>query len=160
MTRKARTMPVSKAAVASVVAGLAVAAAAAGCGTTAAPDLAPPATVQPVPGSRTPQIRLTPQAVQRTGIRTRAVWRGWFTVDGRRQQHLAIPYAAVVYDNNGSTWSYVNTSARTYQRKPISVQIIQGGTAILSSGPPPGTQVVTVGGPELLGTEYNINGEQ
>jgi hypothetical protein len=32
--------------------------------------------------------------------------------------------------------------------------------ALLSGGPPVGAQVVTVGSAELLGTEYNISGEQ
>jgi hypothetical protein len=32
--------------------------------------------------------------------------------------------------------------------------------ALLSAGPPAGTQVVTVGAAELLGTEYNISGEE
>jgi hypothetical protein len=54
----------------------------------------------------------------------------------------------------------VNTAADTYQRKPITVTGIDGAVALLSTGPPAGTQVVTVGAAELLGTEYNISGEE
>jgi len=42
---------------------------------------------------------------------------------------------------------------------PIKVASIQGDTAVLSDGPAPGTEVVTVGGEELLGTEFAIEGE-
>jgi hypothetical protein len=66
----------------------------------------------------------------------------------------------VVYDTDGSTWTYVNTAARTYERKPITVTEIDGAAALLSDGPAAGTPVVTVGGAELLGTEYNISGEE
>ena len=71
-----------------------------------------------------------------------------------------MPYSAVVYDTDGSTWTYVNTAARVYQRKPITVTEIDGDIAQLSAGPPVGTAVVTVGAAELLGTEYNISGEE
>jgi hypothetical protein len=54
----------------------------------------------------------------------------------------------------------VNTAARTYERKPITVTDIDGAVALLSVGPPAGTPVVTVGAAELLGTEYNISGEE
>jgi hypothetical protein len=39
------------------------------------------------------------------------------------------------------------------------VAAVQGDMAVLSEGPPPGTEVVTVGGEELLGTEFAIEGE-
>jgi hypothetical protein len=71
-----------------------------------------------------------------------------------------IPYSAVVYDTDGSTWTYVNTAARTYVREPVTVTAIQDQVALLSAGPPVGTAVVTVGAAELLGTEYNISGEE
>ena len=43
----------------------------------------------------------------------------------------------MVYDTDGSTWTYVNTAARTYERKPITVTDIDGEVALLSAGPPP-----------------------
>ena len=71
-----------------------------------------------------------------------------------------IPYSAVVYDNDGSTWTYVATAPRTFLRQRIAVGEISGDTAILVSGPALGAAVVTVGAPELLGTEYDISGEE
>jgi len=39
------------------------------------------------------------------------------------------------------------------------VASVQDDVAVLSQGPDPGTEVVTVGGEELLGTEFAIEGE-
>ena len=140
------------------VAGLVIGAAAilAGCAT-AAPAEAPPALIKPVAGSQIPQLQLTERAVQRLGVVTQPVRQ---TATAGHAAREIIPYSAVVYDTDGSTWTYVNTAARTYERKPISVTEIDGDVAQLSAGPPAGTQVVTVGAAELLGTEYNISGEE
>jgi hypothetical protein len=137
------------------VAGLVIGAAAilAGCAT-ATPAQTPPALIKPVAGSQIPQLQLTERAVQRLGIQTQPVQ------PGATAAQEDIPYSAVVYDTDGSTWTYVNTTARTYERKPVTVARIDGEVALLSAGPPAGTPVVTVGAAELLGTEYNISGEE
>jgi len=141
------------------VAGLVIGAAAilAGCAT-ATPEQQPPAKIVPVPGSPVPKLQLTDRAIHRLGIVTQPV------LDESTAGHPAgpevIPYSAVVYDTDGSTWTYVNTAAGTYERKPITVTDIDGQIAHLSAGPPAGTKVVTVGAAELLGTEYNISGEE
>ena len=132
----------------------------AGCGTVQAQADRPPATVQAVPGSAIPQVRLSDQAIHRLGIATRPVELATVTVAGRRGPHKVIPYAAVIYDNDGSTWTYVNTAERTFVRQRITILFIKGSTAVLSAGPATGARVVTVGAPELLGTEYNISGEE
>jgi hypothetical protein len=129
----------------------------------AAPAEAPPATVTQIAGSQVPRLELTGRAVQRLGIRTQPVREATEAAGqgpGTTGTRKAIPYSAVVYDTDGSTWTYVNTAARTYVRQPITIAAIQGDAAILSAGPPVGTAVVTVGAAELLGTEYNISGEE
>jgi len=140
------------------VAGLVIGAAAilAGCAT-ATPAETPPALIKPVAGSQIPQLQLTQRAVQRLGIVTQPVEQ---SATAGQPTGEAIPYSAVVYDHDGSTWTYVNTATDSYQRKPITVTEIDGAAALLSAGPPAGTQVVTVGAAELLGTEYNISGEE
>ena len=132
----------------------------AGCGTVAEPEEQAPATVQAVAGSPIPQLRLTGQAVHRLGIATQPVRLAHVTVAGRAGLRTVIPYSAVIYDNDGSTWTYVSITARTFRRQRITVLVIQGSIAVLSQGPAAGTPVVTVGAPELLGTEYNISGEE
>jgi hypothetical protein len=140
------------------MAGLVIGAAAilSGCAT-ATPAETPPALIKPVAGSQIPQLQLTERAVQRLGIVTQPVRP---TITAGQPDREVIPYSAVVYDTDGSTWTYVNTAARTYEREPISVADIEGEVALLSAGPPAGSAVVTVGAAELFGTEYNISGEE
>ena len=131
-----------------------------GCSVASAHEDPPPAVVKSIPGSAVKQVQLTQQAIHRIGITTVAVRTGQATVDAKRGTYKLIPYSAVVYDNDGSTWTFVNTGARTFVRQRITVRAIQGSTAVLAAGPAPGAAVVTVGAPELLGTEYNISGEE
>ncbi|HYX83727.1 MAG TPA: hypothetical protein VE777_02055 [Gaiellales bacterium] len=70
-----------------------------------------------------------------------------------------IPYSAVIYGVEGGTWTYTAVGPLTFVRAPIAVASLQGGMAVLEKGPPRGTEVVTVGGEELLGTEFAIEGE-
>ena len=131
-----------------------------GCSVASAHEDPPPAVVKSVPGSAVKQLQLTQQAIHRLGITTVAARTAQATVDGHRGTYKLIPYSAVVYDNDGSTWAFVNTAPRTFIRQRIAVGAIQGSTAVLTAGPAPGAAVVTVGAPELLGTEYNISGEE
>jgi len=128
------------------------------CDTATTAD-APPAAIIPVAGSQIPRLQLTSAAVQRLGIATQQVSAvpSAVAVTGARE---VIPYPAVVYDTDGSTWTFVNTAARTYVRQPVTIAAISGNIALLSAGPPAGARVVTVGSAELLGTEYNISGEE
>jgi hypothetical protein len=131
----------------------------AGCGGAGSQTDPPPATLKAIPGSPVKEVLLTARAEQRLGIATQPV-RAAAGPFGRPGSHEVIPYSAVVYDNDGSTWTYVNTTGRTFVRQPIVINAIQGTEAVLNRGPAVGAAVVTVGAPELLGTEYNISGEQ
>jgi hypothetical protein len=146
----------------SVVIGLAAAVTMilAGCGTASAPAGPSPATVKAIAGSPAAQVQLTEQAMRRLGITTSAIRAAKVSLAGRTGLHEVIPYSAVVYDADGSTWAYVTTAVRTFVRQPITVGAIEGSDAILTAGPAVGSAVVTVGASELLGTEYNISGEE
>jgi hypothetical protein len=76
-----------------------------------------------------------------------------------RGSRLTIPYSAVIYWIDGDTWVYTSTTSLTFVRHRISIDQINGDVAVLKSGPPAGTMVVTLGGEELLGTEFAIEGE-
>ena len=144
------------------IAGLALAATVilAGCGGGSEPELPSPAQVQQVAGSPVPQVKLTAPAVRRIGITTQPLEMAKASLDGRPGDHKLIPYSAVVYDTDGSTWTYVNTAPQIFLRERITVGAIDGETAVLTEGPDVGAAVVTVGAAELLGTEYNISGEE
>lgn len=72
---------------------------------------------------------------------------------------LTIPYSAVIYWIDGQTWVYTNPGSLTFVRHRIAIDEIDGDVAVLRTGPPAGTKVVTLGGEELLGTEFAIEGE-
>jgi hypothetical protein len=129
-----------------------------GCGGSDALTEQPQSVVKPIAGSSVQQVQLTEQAMHRLGITTRPVQAAARTQPGQGTRKV-IPYSAVVYDTDGSTWTYVNTAERTFVRQSIDVRGIDGSTAVLASGPAVGTAVVTVGAPELLGAEYDISGE-
>jgi hypothetical protein len=131
-----------------------------GCGAASARSDPPPAVVKDVPGAAVKELLLTGQAIHRLGIATQPVRVATVTLDGRSGPHKVIPYSAVLYDNDGSTWTYVNIAARAFLRQRIDVGGIDGSTAVLASGPAVGAAVVTVGAPELLGIEYDISGEE
>lgn len=130
-----------------------------GCGQ-ATPKPQPPATLTRIPGSAVEQVRLTGPAARILGIATVAVRDATVIVAGKSVSREVIPYSAVVYATDGSAWAYVTIAPRTYQREPVTIADIQGNTVVLTRGPAVGAEVVTVGAPELLGTEYNISGEQ
>ena len=119
-----------------------------GCGGAAEETQSEPARVEPVAGTDLSRIILTPEAAKRLDIQTAPV---------RLQagsQRTVIPYAAVLYDPNGETWTYTSPEHLVFVRKDISVDRIDGNRAILSTGPATGTPVVTVGATEIWGVEY------
>jgi hypothetical protein len=71
-----------------------------------------------------------------------------------------VPYAAVIYDGDGTSWAYAQVAPRVFVREPITVAAVHGDRAVLSAGPADGTAVVTVGAPLLLGAEAQIAGEE
>jgi hypothetical protein len=108
-----------------------------------------PANVVPIKGTDLSRITLTPEAAKRVGIQTGAIAQA-------AKGETSIPYSAVLYDADGKTFAYKSLKPRVYVRAPITVTDIKGNSAVLSSGPPVGTTIVTVGAPELYGTEFGV----
>ena len=115
-----------------------------------------PAHVEPIDGTDRSKVILTEEGAGRVGIRTEPVG---VSAGGTRGLQSVIPLAAVLYDKDGKTWTYTNPSSLTFVPVQLVIDRIKGDAAILASGPPPGTKVVTVGGAELLGAEYGVPGE-
>jgi ABC-type oligopeptide transport system substrate-binding subunit len=118
------------------------------------------AKVEPVEGTDLSRVTLSQQAADRLGIQTTAVREQRVAVPGQpAAMHKVIPYAAVLYDESGDTWTFTSPQPLTYLRQPIKVDVIEGDMAVLSEGPAVGTTVVTVGAAELLGTELGVGEE-
>ena len=115
-----------------------------GSGDEGAPDS--PAAVEQISGTDLNRITLTAEAAKRLDVHTVAA-----RSNGKR---TVIPYAAVLYDPDGRTWTYTSPKQLVFVRKDIDVDRIDGDEAILTAGPSTGTQVVTVGADELWGVEY------
>lgn len=133
---------------------LTAALATAGCVQAQGSDTAPAkvASVEEPPGGGPGIVTLSEAAEKRLDVQTAQV-----TQSG---SGLVIPYSAVVYEADGSSWAYVRTEPQTYQRATIAITSITGDQVALASGPPAGTEVVTVGAAELVGVEIGIDGEE
>jgi Cu/Ag efflux pump CusA len=107
-----------------------------------------PAHVEPIAGSDLQRITLEERAAQRLAIQTTEV--------KKATNRLVVPSAAVFVDTHGDRWVYANPEPLVFVRHQIVLDREAGGRAYLSSGPPAGTRVVTVGVPELSGIEDGV----
>jgi hypothetical protein len=90
------------------------------------------------------RVTLTAEGAERVGLETAPV------------RAKVVPYAAVLYDAEGKTYVYTSPRPLSYLREEVRVDHIEGDRVFLSSGPPPGTEVVTVGAAEVHGAELEI----
>ena len=111
-----------------------------------------PARVVPIAGTDQSRVILTQQSAERLDVQTDAVR----AMDVGGEERLVVPYSAVIYDVNGDAWAYISQAPLTFVREKLNVASIDGDTAVLEDGPPVGTQVVTLGGAELYGAEFEF----
>jgi len=119
-----------------------------------APALAKPAQVERIEGSDASRVTLTRRAAERLDVKTDVVREMRVARSGAMRK--VVPYAAVLYDAQGSTWVYTSPEPLVFVRQRIVIDYIAGDVAVLSDGPPAGTIVVTVGAAELFGTEFEV----
>jgi hypothetical protein len=107
-----------------------------------------PATVEPIKGSDEARVTLTEDAAGRIGLDTTSVTsRGELTV---------VPESAVWVDANGDEWVYTNPETLVFIRAQVVVDRYDEGSAFLSDGPVPGTEVASIGVAQLIGSEFGI----
>ena len=111
-----------------------------------------PAHIEPIDGKDYHQITLTERAAERLDLQTAAVSEQQFN----GQQYTVVPYGSLIYDLNGDTWVFVSPAPLTYHREPIIVDFIEGDLVFLKDGPSKGTEVATVGVPELYGIDTGV----
>lgn len=128
-----------------------VVALASGCGGSSERQTTPAARLLTLPGSRTGEIVLTKTGAQRIGIRTSIVL--------ARGREAVVPYSALVYAPDGSTYTFVSSSALVFREVRVRVDRIEGAAVYLASGPKPGSRVVTVGAEELFGVQTGVLGQ-
>ena len=135
-------------------AGLALVGCSKTVGSTAEAEAAP-ATVEHLDGAEPARVTLTEDALKRLDIQTATVRE--MMIDGAKR--TVVPYAAVLYDTEGNTWTYVSPSPGVFVRHPIVVDHVTGNLAVLKEGPAVGTAVVVVGVAELYGSETEFEEE-
>jgi hypothetical protein len=127
-----------------------------------------PASVTAIDGSAgLHRIQLTADAAERIELTTDTVRKlssnpqkaGTTGISTSNAPQLAIALGAVLYDQDGTTWVYVQTAPLTFQRQRVALSGIAGNVAVLQSGPAPGTAVANVGVAELHGAEEGVSGE-
>ena len=111
-----------------------------------------PAYVEPIEGGSLNRIVLSERAAERIDLATTPVADDASSGAPRK----IIPYAAVIYSPDGGTWAYTSPEPRVFVREAIEIERIEGDKAILTAGPDAGTEVVTIGGAELLGAESGL----
>jgi hypothetical protein len=107
-----------------------------------------PYRVEQIEGQEVARVILTESAVRHAGIQTAPV--------EERGSLLVVPNDAVFIDAHGGFWVYTNPEPLVFVRAPIDIVRETSTEAFLDDGPPPGTRVVTVGVPELYGSETDF----
>jgi len=72
----------------------------------------------------------------------------------QEQTSSVIPFSAILYDIQGGTWVYENSTPLVYIRRRVELANVENGFAILKRGPAAGTKIVIEGAAELFGTEF------
>ncbi len=111
-------------------------------------SLPEPMTLEPIKGTEFSRVILTAKAAERVGIETAAV-----TGNGKKK---TVPASAVWVAVNGEEWVYTAPEPLVFVRAVIDIDRYEGNMAVLSTGPATGTQVVSVGVAELIGSEFGI----
>ena len=107
-----------------------------------------PAKLEPIKGTDVQRVIFDAEAAERVGLKTAPI--------RQNGQEIVVPYGAVIYDADGNTYAYTSPKPLTFVRWEIDVDRVVGNSAMLSDGPPVGTEVVTVGAAEVYGTEFEV----
>jgi multidrug efflux pump subunit AcrA (membrane-fusion protein) len=100
-------------------------------------------------------ITLTEDARRRVDVHTAPIEQT--EIAGKQQ--TVMPFAALLYSPDGATWAFVNNKPLTYIRQRIEAGPIIGDKVVITKGPAPGAQVVTVGASLLYGAEHEFEEE-
>jgi hypothetical protein len=107
-----------------------------------------PSKIEPVEGTDLMRVTFTDEGAKRVGLQTGTV--------GRRGKQRVVPYAALLYAPDGTTYVYTSSKPLQYLREQVKVDRIKGDRVFLADGPPVGSEVVTVGATEVYGTELEV----
>jgi outer membrane murein-binding lipoprotein Lpp len=128
----------------------------AGCQEKTAYTKVEPAHVEHQEGEEISKLTLTEKAMERLDVQTAPVRAAEANDSQAALARTVVPYSAILYVAKGDAFVYTSPQPRTFIRHPVDVEYIEGDQVVLKGGPPPGTQVVSVGVAELFGTEFGV----
>ncbi|MEO6472140.1 MAG: hypothetical protein ABIR57_09420 [Aeromicrobium sp.] len=102
--------------------------------------------IKGIPGHHT--VTLTPLGAKQVGIQTTPV--------AGSNKLKELPYDALLYGADGTTFIYTSPKALTYRYAKITLEKIVGERIYFSEGPKVGTQVVTRGVPQVHGADIEL----
>jgi len=108
-------------------------------------EIIPPSSVEKIEGSDLQKVKLTEKAAERIGVQT-------VPAEG-----MVVPYSAVIYDIDGTTWIYTNPEPLTFVRAQVVIDRIEGDQAFLAQELETDAPVVTVGVMEIYGAETGVS---
>jgi ketopantoate reductase len=126
----------------------------AGCAEIEVPLAEPyePAHLESTGPNQPKRVILTEEAERRIQLQT--------TLVKTHGADVSVDQTALIYDQKGKLWVFTVIEPLTYMRAAVSIkEVNEKNLAVLSSGPPAGTEVVTVGAIELWGTELEVAGK-
>lgn len=112
-------------------------------------DYGEPAKLVSIEGKEIKRVEFSAEGARQVGLQTTRV-----REEGGER---VVPSAALLYDAEGNTFAYTSPERLSYVREYVQVDRVDGGSAVLSDGPPAGTEVVTVGAAEVYGTEFEVD---
>jgi hypothetical protein len=132
---------------------LAAAASLAGCAEIESPtvDAYEPAMLESTGPDKPITVTLTDEAERRVELQTSLIM--------AHGNDLVVDHTALLYDRVGKPFVFTVVAPHRYVRAGVVVEEVVDGQVTLTSGPPAGTQVVTVGAVELWGAELGIAGK-
>jgi hypothetical protein len=136
------------------VVAVAATASLAGCAEIEVPLVEPyePAHLESTGPEQPARVVLTDEAQHRVQLQT--------TLVRPHGADVSVEQAALVYDKKGKPWVFTVIGPLIYVRAAVAIEEVnENNVMILSSGPPAGTEVVTVGAIELWGAELEIAGK-
>jgi multidrug efflux pump subunit AcrA (membrane-fusion protein) len=107
-----------------------------------------PVTIGKTADSAIARLSVTAHGAERLGLATAPV-------RADPKGGLLLPYAALLYMADGTTWVYTSPAELVYVRHAVEVRRVDGQWVSLSAGPATGTRVVVTGAAELFGAEFD-----
>jgi len=99
-------------------------------------------------------VTMTEKAIARIDLKTDTVREQ--PVSRSASPRKVVPHSALIYDPKGQAWIYTSPEPRTFIKRKVDVEYVEGSLAVLNDGPPAGTIVVSTAATEVYGADSGV----